>query len=135
MSNTSLPTTDAEAPRPAKEAIRRGMRCRCPACGEGKLFTKYLQVAKTCPSCGEELFHHRADDGPAYLTILIICHIAGFMLHLLFSYTGMSPMGMTLVILAVVIPSTLVILPIAKGFMVAIQWANRMHGFGRKPAA
>ncbi len=35
----------------------------------------YLKVRENCPVCGEALHHHRADDGPAYLTILIVGHL------------------------------------------------------------
>jgi uncharacterized protein (DUF983 family) len=35
----------------------RGFRCRCPACGEGKLFRAFLKVDDTCRACGEELHH------------------------------------------------------------------------------
>ena len=31
--------------------------------------------AQACPVCGTELFHHRADDGPAWATILITGHL------------------------------------------------------------
>ena len=52
----------------------RGFRCRCPKCGKGHLFGKYLKVADHCEECGEE-FHHRADDFPAYLVIIVVGHI------------------------------------------------------------
>ena len=42
-----------------------------PACGEGPLMAGYLTVRDACPACGTELHHHRADDGPAWATILI----------------------------------------------------------------
>ena len=35
----------------------------------------YLEVRRACPACGTELFHHRADDGPAWATILITGHL------------------------------------------------------------
>ena len=78
MTDTS---TSYAAERPTKPAIMNGLRCRCPNCGQGKLFDRYLHVADTCPNCGEELFHHRADDGPAYLVILLVAHIIGFAIH------------------------------------------------------
>ena len=39
------------------------------------MFAKFLKVADTCPHCGEELHHHRADDAPPYFTIFIVGHI------------------------------------------------------------
>ncbi len=41
----------------------------------GAMFRRYLKVADTCPHCGEALHHHRADDAPAYFTIVIVGHI------------------------------------------------------------
>jgi len=57
------------------QAMARGLRCRCPSCGEGKIFRAFLKVADKCPACGENLSHHRADDLPAYLVIVIVGHI------------------------------------------------------------
>ena len=39
------------------------------------MFRRYLKVADECPSCGEELHHHRADDAPPYFTIIIVGHV------------------------------------------------------------
>ena len=62
-------------PPRAAQALWRGFRGRCPACGEGRMFRAFLKVADECPHCGEELHHHRADDFPAYLVIVIVGHI------------------------------------------------------------
>src|ERR1019366_4716522 len=59
----------------AAQALTRGVRGRCPNCGRGKMFSGFLKVADRCPECGEELFHQRADDFPAYLVILLVGHI------------------------------------------------------------
>ena len=53
----------------------RGFGLRCPKCGEGRLFGSFLKVADRCPACGEELHHQRADDAPAYFTIVVVGHI------------------------------------------------------------
>ena len=55
--------------------IRRGLRGRCPACGTGRMFAAFLTVAHSCPACGQELFHQRADDLPAYIVVLLTGHI------------------------------------------------------------
>jgi uncharacterized protein (DUF983 family) len=110
-------------------ALLNGMRCRCPKCGEGKLFRAYLKVADRCTNCGEELFHHRADDMPPYISIVIVGHlIVGLMLHLEMEY-AIAPIWyvVTMVPLALILP--LVMLPSIKGAVVALQWVNRMHGF------
>ena len=43
----------------------------------------------SCPVCGEEFHHHRADDGPAYLTILIVGHLMAPVL--LWAFTVFRP--------------------------------------------
>jgi uncharacterized protein (DUF983 family) len=110
-------------------AMLRGMKCRCPACGEGKMFRAYLKVADTCPNCGEELFHHRADDAPPYLVIFILGHIlVGIMLKLEMSMT--VPPGFYLwTMIPLTIVGSLLMLPPTKGAVVGLQWAKRMHGF------
>jgi uncharacterized protein (DUF983 family) len=105
------------------------MRLRCPHCGEGHLFRSYLKVADRCDACGEELFHHKADDMPPYLSILIVGHlIVGLMLHLELSYE-IAPWVYvaTMVPAALILP--LLLLPSIKGAVVGLQWATRMHGF------
>ena len=62
-------------PTGAGQALWRGFRGCCPACGEGRMFRAFLKVSDHCPHCGEELHHHRADDFPAYLVIVIVGHI------------------------------------------------------------
>ncbi len=60
--------------RPLGLAVRRGLAGRCPRCGEGRLFRAYLKVNDACPACGEDFTPQRADDAPAYVTILIVGH-------------------------------------------------------------
>jgi uncharacterized protein (DUF983 family) len=126
------------AKRDLLKAIGRGIMCRCPNCGQGKLFRAYLKVNDHCPVCGEELFHHRADDVPAYITIVIVGHILVFlMLDIEMTHDAVNPLlyFATLVPLAIILP--LALLPSVKGAIVGLQWANRMHGFdpiGRDPA-
>ena len=64
-------TTDIEAKRP----LTRSLRCRCPACGEGRLFYRFLRTEPECPACGEDMSHHRADEAPPYFTIVIVGHL------------------------------------------------------------
>lgn len=118
------------ARRDLTRALLRGFRERCPNCGEGRLFGKYLKVRDACPVCREELHHHRADDAPAYFTILVVGHfIVGGALGL---ERGLAPP--TWVHLAIWLPLTLIasllLLPRVKGALVGLQWALYMHGFG-----
>ncbi|MCF2869962.1 DUF983 domain-containing protein [Octadecabacter sp. G9-8] len=127
-----MPTSSAHLhdDRPTKPAMWRGLRRRCPNCGEGMMFQGYLKVADNCPVCEEDLHHHRADDGPAYLTILIVAHILGFVMHFAFVHLRPDPMVLAVVLTIVCVSLSLYLLPRLKGMIVAIQWARRMHGFG-----
>jgi uncharacterized protein (DUF983 family) len=118
-----------QSPPSAAQALRRGLRGRCPACGEGHMFRAFLKVADTCPHCGEELHHHRADDFPAYLVIVIVGHI--LVPIVLLVETEIAPamwISMTLWPLAALVMALGLLQPV-KGVVVAIQWYGGMHGF------
>lgn len=114
-------------------AMFRGARLKCPQCGVGSVFASYLKVDHTCPHCGEELHHHRADDAPPYFTIFIVGHIIiGPLLFLEREYA--PPLYVHAVIwLPAIIILSLALLPVVKGAVVGLQWALRMHGFSGTP--
>ena len=126
----------AEAPtvegrRDVVTAVRRGFFGRCPHCGEGRMFRAYLKVADACPVCGEDLSPQRADDAPAYVTMLIIGHfiVAGILAaDELWPNSPMLPLVVGWSALAAL--CSLWLLPRVKGALVGYQWAMRMHGFG-----
>ncbi|MBT8411413.1 MAG: DUF983 domain-containing protein [Octadecabacter sp.] len=126
---TSAPDQTEE--RPTKQAMLRGFRRRCPQCGEGVMFNSYLKVADKCPVCGEELHHHRADDGPAYLTILVVGHLMAPLIHIAFTRFRPDPMVLATVFTVGCVALSLYLLPRLKGLVVGIQWSRRMHGFGQ----
>lgn len=113
-------------------ALRRGFRCKCPNCGSGPLLRSYLKVHDDCPVCREELHHHRADDGPAYLTILIVGHLMAPMLHIVFVWLRPEPLVLFTVFAVGCVALSLYLLPRLKGAVVAFQWARRMGGFGQE---
>ena len=122
------PTTDQD--RPMGPAMRRGFLRRCPQCGQGHLFSGYLKVVDSCPVCRETLSHHRADDGPAYLTILIVGHLMAPLILYVFTAFRPDPLVMATIFTVGCVALSLFLLPRLKGVVVAIQWAKRMHGFG-----
>ncbi len=126
--------SDAENPddRPVKPALARGWRRRCPNCGHGPLLVGYLKVADHCPVCEQEFRHQRADDGPAYLTILIVGHLMVPLIHLFHSRLQMEPLIMATVLSVLCVALSLYLLPRIKGAFIALQWARRMHGFGHE---
>ena len=110
----------------------RGWQGHCPNCGKGAIFSGYLKVNAACPNCNEALHHHRADDGPAYLTILIVGHIIAPLLHVVFVQFRPEPWIMALGFGVGSVALCLYLLPRIKGGVVAFQWARRLNGFGAK---
>jgi uncharacterized protein (DUF983 family) len=124
----SLSANDAVTPR---QAVLRGIRGRCPHCDEGRMFRAYLKVTDHCPACGEALHHHRADDFPAYVVIVIVGHIVvplvlavetqfapPYWVHMALWPTAVLGLGLAL-------------LQPVKGAIVGLQWVFGMHGFER----
>jgi uncharacterized protein (DUF983 family) len=111
-------------------SIKRGLLCRCPHCGEGRLFRAFLKPVDHCAVCGEDYTHQRADDLPAYLVIVVVGHVlmTGYMLTDM--VWRVSPwVHMAIWVPLAVIAALITIQPI-KGGVIGLQWANRMHGFG-----
>jgi len=116
--------------RPLMPALRRGWRRRCPSCGGGPLMQSFLTVREHCAACGECLHHHRADDLPAWMTILIVGHVLTGLL-LTVETTLRPPMWVHWSVWpALTFAMSLWLLPRIKGAVVGMQWAWRMHGFG-----
>jgi uncharacterized protein (DUF983 family) len=104
-------------------AIKRGIAHRCPNCGDGRLYWKYLKVVGACESCGHALGDYRSDDGPAYFTILLVGHLV-IAPMLLFQWIFKAPIWLvlptTLIPLAAV---TLWTLPRVKGALIGLLYS------------
>ncbi|MGB7242131.1 MAG: DUF983 domain-containing protein [Sulfitobacter sp.] len=129
LQNTAQFAPQASQDRLAKQAVFRGFRRKCPNCGSGALLKSYLKVNDTCAACQEELFHHRADDGPAYLTIFIVGHLMAPLLHFAFVTWRPAPMTLFTIFAVGCVGLSLYLLPRLKGAIVGYQWARRMGGF------
>lgn len=127
MLEQRIPAPDIQAAPPNRDlwrAIRRGMALRCPNCGKGKLFRRYLKPVERCAVCGEELGHIRADDGPAWLTILIVGHVV---VGLVLAFDGLAgwPLWESMTIFpGIGLVLGLVLLPYAKGVFIGAIWAG-----------
>jgi uncharacterized protein (DUF983 family) len=119
----------AALPQSAALALWRGFRGRCPACGEDRMFGAFLKVADRCPHCGEELHHHRADDFPAYLVIVVVGHILVPIILAVETEIGPPLLVSMMLWPSLALAMTLGLLQPVKGAVVAIQWYGGMHGF------
>ena len=108
--------------------MKRGLALRCPECGEGKLFRAYLKVDPVCDACGHENGRYKADDGPAYFTIVLIGHVVIaplLLLEFIWTWDPMTVVAITLPALAVI---TLATLPVVKGGVVGLMWGLARRG-------
>ena len=117
----------AESVHPLRRSVFRGLSVHCPACGDGKLFWKYLKVNGRCGACETDLARYPADDGPAYLTILLIGHLVVAPL-LFFPIVWRSNPAYSLPIIMIPLAVlTLALLPRVKG-----GWIGMMYALGVK---
>jgi uncharacterized protein (DUF983 family) len=49
--------------------LSAGLRCRCPRCGEGPLFSGFLRLADRCDRCDLDLAFAEPADGPAFFVM------------------------------------------------------------------
>ncbi|MFC4625793.1 DUF983 domain-containing protein [Daeguia caeni] len=122
----------AEPKRNLGEAMWRGFCGRCPKCGEGRLFRSFVKPVAKCAVCGEDYTPQRADDLPAYLTILIVGHIVVGAFMGVEATTNLPLWAHMLIWAPVTLILALVLLQPLKGATIGLQWALHMHGFGGK---
>ena len=120
---------NVEQPVSLTKALWRGFTMRCPNCGEGKLFGRFLKVVDHCAVCGEDFTPQRADDFPAYLVIVVIGHIT-IPAVLIVEVAFAPPIWLQYLIwLPFIALGALALLQPTKGTVVALQWQLGMHGF------
>jgi uncharacterized protein (DUF983 family) len=124
LSNTSEPTRDKALYSPLSPS-RTGLRGRCPCCGEGPLFSGFLQVAPRCANCGLDYAFSDAGDGPAVFVMLIVGFIVAF-LALYVEFTFQPPFWLhALLWIPLVVGLALAMLRPLKGLMIAIQYKHK----------
>ena len=115
--------------RSLKVAMFFGWKRLCPRCGKGELMSSYLKVRLECSSCFQDFRCQRADDGPAYITILILGHLLVPLILVFYDFFRLNPLIMAVSLSTVAILLTFYLLPRIKGALIGLQWANKMHGF------
>ncbi|HEV2530461.1 DUF983 domain-containing protein [Phenylobacterium sp.] len=108
-------------------SVFRGVKGRCPACGQGRLFWKYLKVNGRCEACDQDLARYPADDGPAYLTILLMGHLVVAPMLIFPIIWRSNPLYSLPIIMGGLAAVTLTALPRVKG-----GWVGLMYALGVK---
>ena len=71
----------------ARSVFEVGLRSRCPRCGQGRLFKKFLELRERCESCGLSYTFIDTGDGPAVFAIFILgVLVLGLALYVEFAY-------------------------------------------------
>ena len=111
--------------------VLAGLRCRCPNCGEGALFSGFLTVTPQCEACGFNLAKADSGDGPAVFIILVVGFIACFG-ALIMDVMLNPPIWL---LLAIWLPAAailvLALLRPFKGVMLAMQFHHKASEAGR----
>ena len=103
-------------------ALARGFARKCPNCGQASAFRGYVKVVDACSNCQEPLNEYPADDGPAYVTIILIGHVVvvpAFFMNFIYAY---PPAIVLPSLLGAIVALTLVALPYIKGAFLALVW-------------
>jgi len=111
--------------QPTALPIGRGLRGRCPRCGEGHLFKGFLGLREKCESCGLDYSFADAGDGPAVFVILIggfIVVFAALFTEFMYQppYWVHAALWLPLILLVTLAP----LRPI-KGLLIALQYHHK----------
>lgn len=104
------------------KALWRGLQRKCPCCGQAPAFRGYLKVVDACASCQTPLSIYPTDDGPAYITMILVGHVIiapAFMFGFFYAY----PVQVLAPVLVGAIGGlTLLALPYIKGAFLGLMW-------------
>lgn len=102
-----------------------GLGCRCPRCGEGKLFSGFLKVAPRCENCGLDYSFADSADGPAVFIMLISGFaVVGFALWLELTFEPALFLHLVTTLPLAILLCVAPLRPL-KGLMIALQYANK----------
>jgi uncharacterized protein (DUF983 family) len=103
----------------------RGFLQRCPNCGKGHLFRSYLKQVDACADCGEAFADIRADDGPAWLTVMVTGHVVVALMMSVESLLTMPLWASIATFSAISGAMVLGLLQRAKGIFIGLIWHTK----------
>ena len=127
-------STRIGAGEPSRSRRSSAASAPLPGLRRGRLFGRFLKVVDRCEACGTELHHHRADDLPPYLVILIVGHLVGWAFSGRDRFERAASLHLALWPALTVASASALLQPV-KGAVVGLQYALGMHGFGAAKAA
>lgn len=105
--------------------IGRGLRGRCPRCGEGRLFQGFLALRPACEKCGLDYSFADAGDGPAVFVILFggfVVVFAALITEIVYQppYWLHAALWLPLILIVTLAPLRLI-----KGLLIALQYHHK----------
>ena len=106
------------------------LRCTCPRCGKGRLFTGLLTIRDTCETCGLDLRRHDTGDGPAVIVMFLLSVIiVGLAFWVEFRFN--PPLWLHIILWPIVMtPMAIGMMRPLKAAMVALQYTHRSKEMG-----
>jgi uncharacterized protein (DUF983 family) len=104
-----------------------GWACRCPRCGEGRLYSGYLKVAPRCDVCDLDLGFADSGDGPAVFVIFAVAPIVVLLAIITEALFHLAPWMHLLIWIPTVIILTLLLLRPFKATLIALQYQRGAH--------
>jgi len=115
----------SKTPSTLAQAVLRGLACKCPRCGQGKLFGGFLDVVPACNKCGLDYGFTDPGDGPAVFIILFAGFLVVF-IALIIEVKYEPPYWLeALIAIPMVLAATLLPLRSAKSLLIALQYHHR----------
>lgn len=112
------------------DPLLAGLLCRCPACGQGRLFAGLLRIAPACPRCRADFSSEDAGDGPAVVVIFVVGALVVPLAMVLVLALGVSAWLTVLVTSVVAAALSFALLRPAKALLFAYHWRAKA-GQGR----
>jgi uncharacterized protein (DUF983 family) len=108
-------------------AIMTGLRCRCPRCGNGKLFSGYLKLAPQCDACGLDYGFADSGDGPAIFVIFLVAPLVITLALIVSALFNPPPFVHLMLWIPATLVFSLILLPPFKGVLLALQYRKDAH--------
>jgi uncharacterized protein (DUF983 family) len=109
---------------------RAALGCRCPRCGQGKLFKNLLETRAACLSCGLDFRQVDTGDGAAAGVIMVLgAFVVGLAFWVEFRFN--PPLWVHVILWPVVtIPLAILLMRPAKAALIAQQYRHRASEMG-----
>jgi uncharacterized protein (DUF983 family) len=109
----------------AVSALSAGLKCRCPNCGEGRVYRGFLTFKDRCDACEADLTIADAGDGPSFFVmfaaLILIAPSAMF-----FEFAVRPPGWVHILIWPpITIGFCLLMLRPIKALLFALQWKHK----------